>query len=56
MAALAGLTAHGGLAGAVVESLVILMVVAILIAIWLRERRSGDEDRSARLRDDEQEP
>ena len=56
MAAVAGVVAHGGLAGAVVESLVVLMVVAVLIAVWLRERRSGRDpavDGPAQLRDDE---
>lgn len=57
MAALAGIVAHGGLAGALVESLVFLMVAAILIAVFLRERRSG-RDRAhggpARLRDDDE--
>ncbi len=31
--------AHGGLAGAIVESLVVLAVVGILVWVWLRERR-----------------
>ena len=41
VAALPGLVAHGGLAGALVESLVVLAVVSVLVAVWLRERRSG---------------
>ena len=48
--------AHGGLGGAIVEGLVVLTVTAILVAVWLRERRSGREhapDGRAMLRDDE---
>jgi hypothetical protein len=39
VAAVAGLIAHGGLAGAIVESLVAVTVAAVLLAIWIRERR-----------------
>jgi hypothetical protein len=42
MAAIARLVAHGGIAGAVVEALLVLGVVAVLVAIWLRERRAPD--------------
>jgi hypothetical protein len=35
--------AHGGLAGAVVEALVALAIIGLLLAVWLRERRRGDE-------------
>jgi len=45
--------AHGGFGGAIVEGLVFLTVVAVLVAVWLRERRAGDEDGTARFRDDE---
>lgn len=47
--------AHGGVAGAIVESLVGVAVVGVLVAVWLRERRGGDEHRdgAARLRDEE---
>lgn len=50
------LIAHGGTAGTIVESLVFVTVVAILVAIWLRERRGGDQPRHgpARLRDDDE--
>jgi hypothetical protein len=41
------LIAHGGVGGLVVESLLALTVVAVFVAVWLRERRA---DRS---RDDE---
>ena len=53
MALVPGLVAHGGLAGALVESLVVLTVVSVLVAVWLRERRSGHEEGPARFRDDE---
>lgn len=59
MAALAGLeayikplVAHGGVAGAVVEGLVVLVVVLVLVAVVLRERRGAAEGRE-RLTDDE---
>jgi hypothetical protein len=35
----AGLVAHGGVGGAIVESLLTLSVVGIFLAVWLRERR-----------------
>ena len=57
MASLAGVVAHGGLVGAIVEALLFLTVAAILIAVWLRERRgvvaSRAHDGPARLTDDE---
>jgi hypothetical protein len=59
MGALAGLVAHGGVAGAVVESLIVLAVVAVLVAVWLRERRAAREragEGPARLRDDDEAP
>lgn len=53
MAALAGLVGHGGAGGAVVETLVVLTIVGVFFAVWLRERRArssdeegGDEDQS----------
>jgi hypothetical protein len=51
--------AHGGVAGAVVESLIVLAVVAVLVAVWLRERRAAKEragEGPARLRDDDEAP
>jgi hypothetical protein len=39
VAAVAGLIAHGGLAGAIAESLVAVTVAAVLLAVWIRERR-----------------
>lgn len=59
MVALAGLEvlAHGGLVGGIVELLIVLIVTAVLVAVWLRERKartaSGDP---ARLRDDDETP
>ena len=46
MAALAGLTllAHGGTGGAIVEVLLAVTVLALFVAVWLRERRAGDEE------------
>ena len=53
MAALAELAlAHGGVGGAIVEALLVLTIAALFFAVWLRERRSG-EDEPAELRDDE---
>jgi len=49
MAALAGLAliAHGGLGGAVVETLLVVGIAAVFLAVWLRERRaSRARDRS----------
>ena len=36
--------AHGGVGGAVVESLLVVGVAAFFLAIWLRERRRGPDD------------
>jgi hypothetical protein len=47
MAPIPGLVAHGGVGGAIVESLLVLTIVAVFVAVWLRERRasrSGGED------------
>jgi hypothetical protein len=49
VAALAGLVpgalvAHGGVAGAIVEALLTLSIVAVFFAVWLRERRAGRAD------------
>jgi hypothetical protein len=45
--AFAKLIGHGGVPGAIAESLVALAVGGVLFAIWLRERRAG-RDRSAK--------
>jgi hypothetical protein len=39
VAAVAGLVAHGGLGGALVEAVLVLGVAAVFLAVWLRERR-----------------
>jgi competence protein ComGC len=44
--------AHGGVAGAIVESLIVLAVVSVLLAVWLRERRAEIEA-ADRLSDEE---
>jgi hypothetical protein len=50
-----GLLAHGGVAGAIAESLVAIAISAVLIAVWIRERRAGRaSDGPARLRGDEE--
>jgi predicted LPLAT superfamily acyltransferase len=43
--------AHGGLAGAIVESALAIAVVALFVVVWVRERRSKRRS-PARLRDD----
>jgi hypothetical protein len=35
------LLAHGGVAGAIVEALVVIALVAVLAAAWLGTRRGG---------------
>ena len=40
---IAGLVAHGGVGGAIVETLLTLGVAAIFLAVWLRERRARRE-------------
>jgi hypothetical protein len=35
--------AHGGVAGAIAEASIALLVLAVFVAVWLRERR-GDGD------------
>jgi hypothetical protein len=48
VAPVAGLVAHGGVGGAIVESLLVLTIAAIFFAVWLRERRarrSADDDK-----------
>jgi hypothetical protein len=41
---ISGLLAHGGMAGAVVEASVALLVAAIAIAAWLGSRRGGERE------------
>jgi len=38
------LLAHGGVGGAVVEALLAAGILAIFLAVWLRERRAGRSD------------
>lgn len=54
MGPLAGLAPllHGGVAGAIAESLIVLAIGAVFLAVWIRERRAGRaSDGPARLRD-----
>ena len=44
MAALARLIAHGGVGGAIVEALLVVSILAIFLAVWLRERRAGRDE------------
>jgi hypothetical protein len=49
------MVAHGGLVGGIVESLVVVAVVAVFAAVWLRERKAHSAaGRPARLRDDDE--
>jgi hypothetical protein len=43
MAALFGLVAHGGVAGAVIEASAALLIVAIALAVWIGNRKDGEE-------------
>ncbi len=44
MAALAGVAAHGGVGGAIVEVLLVVTILAVFVAVWLRERRASGND------------
>ena len=44
MAAFAWLVAHGGVPGAIAEGTIAVAVVAVFVAVWLRERRSDDDE------------
>jgi len=46
VAALAGLTllAHGGVGGAIVESLLVFGIVGVFVTLWLRERQARIAD------------
>jgi hypothetical protein len=35
--------AHGGIPGAIAEGTIALAVVALFVAVWLRERAGGEE-------------
>jgi uncharacterized protein (DUF2062 family) len=43
VAAFPGLVAHGGLVGAIVESLLVVAVTSVFVAVWIRERRARRE-------------
>ena len=43
MAAVLGLVAHGGTAGALVEASLALLIVAIALAVWVGNRRDGEK-------------
>jgi hypothetical protein len=43
VAAVLGLVAHGGVAGAVVELSAGLLIVAIALAVWVGGRKDGEE-------------
>jgi hypothetical protein len=46
--------AHGGVYGAVGETLIAVAIAAFFVAVWLRERRRTSSGRApAELRDDE---
>jgi hypothetical protein len=48
------LVAHGGVGGAIVESLAVVAIASVFVAVWLRERRARGEhghDGPAVLRD-----
>jgi hypothetical protein len=38
-----GLLAHGGTAGAIVELALVAGVVAIMLAVWVGNRRNGEK-------------
>lgn len=52
---LAPLVAHGGTAGAFVEVLLVLGILFIFVAVWLRERRARADDGAAAKRDEREE-
>lgn len=54
MAAFPELIAHGGTGGAVVETLLVIGVAAIFIAVWSRERRGRGERERRKRHDDDQ--
>jgi hypothetical protein len=43
--ALAEVVAHGGVAGALVETFIALAVILVLGAVWIRERQAHREPR-----------
>jgi hypothetical protein len=45
-----GVLAHGGVAGAIAEAAVGIAVVAVFVAIWLRERSARREEEQAKAK------
>ena len=45
--------AHGGVAGAIAETLVAVAVILVLGAVWIRERQAGGEGEPEVLSDEE---
>jgi hypothetical protein len=46
---------HGGVAGAIAESLVVVAISGVFLAVWIRERRAGRaHEGPARLRDEDE--
>jgi cytochrome c oxidase assembly factor CtaG len=43
VAAVAELIAHGGVVGAIAESVVVVAVTSVFVAVWVRERRARKE-------------
>jgi len=37
------LLAHGGVPGAIAEGAIAIAVIGVFVAVWLRERRDGEE-------------
>ncbi|HEX4929953.1 MAG TPA: hypothetical protein VFV62_04520 [Gaiellaceae bacterium] len=50
MVALARIVAHGGVGGAIVEMLLVVSILAIFLAVWLRERRAGRDDANDQIK------
>ncbi len=43
LAGLAALVAHGGVGGAVVETLLVASIAGVFLVLWLRERKTRDD-------------
>jgi len=50
VAALAGIVAHGGVGGAVIEALLVVSILAVFLAVWLRERRAARHEREDQIK------
>jgi hypothetical protein len=50
VAALPRLVAHGGVGGAIVEVLLVVTILAIFVAVYVRERRAGRADDSDQIK------